>query len=252
LSLGKYASIAVVDSSGKVIGTMGDIGAEGPLEGPGIERVALPGGGYLIARTQPASDAWPRYARAFIHEARSPLNALAIYLELLSSRLASAIPKDRPEASPDRILAKANDQIRRVEELLRSFGELWGARGEKTALSEMVSAASRFSEHEALRLGLTFSSTVVPGIVVGCSPRPVADALVLLLGAVFRAPPESQVAVSLSPQGERAVALSVEVISAQPPAVDLLQAGAEALRLAGGRVEREGQRVSATFSRVSA
>lgn len=250
MGLGHFRSVVVVDASGRVVGGLGENGAEGPLEGPGIERTALPGGGFLIARRSVPSDAWSRYARAFVHEARSPLNALAIYLELLSNRLAGSPPPERREASPDRILTKANEQIRRVEELLRSFGELWGTRAETTNLSEMVSAVARFSEHEAHRLGLTFAAEVAPQLAIGTPSGAMADALVLLLGAVFRAPPESHIAVRLAQRDDR-VALSVDVTrSPVGAAAELLRPGAEALRAVGGVVDMREASVTALFPRV--
>src|SRR4051794_17673311 len=73
-------SVAVVTSDGRVVAAAGDEGAES--EGTQTQRLPLPDGGHLIVRAVPSESAWYRFARAFIHEARSPLNALAIYIEL--------------------------------------------------------------------------------------------------------------------------------------------------------------------------
>ena len=244
-----FASVVVIDRQGRVVAAAGEQPTTSPTEGPGIERFALPDGGFLVTRVALPDSAWSRFSRAFIHEARSPLNALAIYLELLGTRMTGSLPHGRPEAAPDRILAKANDQIRRIEELLRAFGELWGARGETTDLAEAARAACRFSEHEALRDGLQISHEICATAPVAVEPARFADALVLLLGGALRAPPDSVVRLKVAPRDERQVELAVEFAStATRPPLALLEPGEAALKAIGGRVTMGQRGLTAAFA----
>jgi signal transduction histidine kinase len=247
MARGSLASAVVVDAQGRPVATAGDPGAAAVLEGPGVERTPIPGGGFLVTRAAADDEAWSRFSRAFIHEARSPLNALAIYLELLGTRLSEASPKDRPDATPDRIFAKANDQIRRIEDLFRAFGELWGARGEGTDLAEMLRAACRFSEHEALRHGLQMSYEICAHAPIAAAPGLVADAVVLVLAGALRAPQDTRIHLSLQNVRTQEVELQVDLMQGPGTLVELLRPGAERLRAAGGRVELGDRSISATF-----
>lgn len=242
-----FSSAIVVDAQGRVLAAAGE-GLPAPLEGPGVERHALPGGGFLITRTLPADDAWPKFSRAFVHEARSPLNALAIYLELLVPRPDRPAREPRPEASPERILGKANDQVRRIEELLRAFGELWGVRGDNADLAEITRAACRFAEHEALRHGVQLTHEVVPHATIDCSPALVADAVVQLLSGALRARPESKLHLALAIQDDRLAVLEFSVArEALPDDGALLQPGADAFRALGARVDLTSRGVRVTY-----
>lgn len=246
-----FASAVVVDSQGRVIAGIGEKSETGPLEGPGVERVQLPDGGFLVTRMSAPDTAWSRFSRAFIHEARSPLNALAIYLELLNARLVTGMtsPGKRPEAAPDRILSKANDQVRRIEELLRAFGELWGARGESSDFAEILRSACRFAHHEAMRHGVQLSHAICPMAVIACSPIQLADATVTLLGAALRAPAETTVDVTLVIEGREAV-LSVRFAGGPSEIQALLQPGADALRATGGKVVLQPHGLTARYAVV--
>jgi hypothetical protein len=233
-----FASALVLDPEGRIVAGMGDHPEEGPLEGPGVERVQLPDGGFLITRRAAPDAAWSRFSRAFIHEARSPLNALTIYLELLNTRLVkgASTAVQRPEAAPDRVLSKANDQVRRIEELLRAFGELWGARGDNSDFAEILRSACRFAEHEALRHSVQLTHAICPMAVVACSPMLLADATVTLLGAALLAPADTKLEVALTIEG-REVLLSVHFAGTAPDLLELLRPGADALSATGGTVE---------------
>jgi signal transduction histidine kinase len=231
-----------------VVATTGEPLGAAELDGADVVRTPLPDGGFLIARRADNDDAWVRFSRAFMHEARSPLNALAIYLELLGTRLAPADKHDRPDAAPERIFARANDQIRRIEDLIRAFGELWAARGEGAELADMVRAAGRFCEHEALRLGLQWRQEVCPHAPVDAASGSLANALVDLFGGALRAPPETVIHVSLRQTEDRGAALRVELVSPTGSAIPLMKTGIDALRALGVSVQVDARGVLATFA----
>jgi hypothetical protein len=228
-------SAAVVDRSGNVLASAGPDEASW-TESPGIARVPLPDGNFLATRADGGEAAWSSFARAFVHEARSPLNALVIYLELLSPRLPHA--EGRSNVAPERVLAKAQEQVRRVEDLLRTFSELWAPRGNVADLAAIVRAATRFSEHQAIRKSLRFSQQVCKTAFVPVSPGVATDAVVALLSDALEARSESSMDVRLElVEGEPAVRFTVSLpVVAGEPAPGLFNTGTDAFRRCGASV----------------
>jgi signal transduction histidine kinase len=207
----------------------------------------MPDGGVLAVSAAGPDPAWSRFARAFVHETRSPLNALAIYLELVGTRQGNG-QDGKGDPALQRILTKAQDQVRRVDELLRIFSELWAPRGDVTNLAAIVRAAARFSQHEAIRRGFVLKQEICERANIAAPPLLTSGAIVALFGAVLQAPPESQLTVTLELRdaGESAVlTFSVQL----PPAFegDLLSRGAEALSVLGADVSRTENTLTSVF-----
>lgn len=170
---------AVLDRTGQVVACT----VPGPFrELPGDVSVPLPDGGRLVTRT-PDGPAWYRLARAFVHEARSPLNALAIYLDLLGTKVVPAAARaDRPDATGQRLIEKSDQQVRRVDELLGAFLDVWApSADEGVDLATIVRGVGRFAVHEARRRGVTLALEVCAEAPVPVASGPVADALVSTL-----------------------------------------------------------------------
>lgn len=236
------AGAEVVDATGRVLATTA---AEVAASPDGALRWPLPDGAILVAHPAATGEAWARLARAFIHEARSPLNALAIYLELLAARVPEA-PPDNPEASAERLLARAHEQVRRVDDLLMMFGTLWAPAAQgPTDLAGLARAASRFAAHEALRRGLQFESRLCPAAAVQAGGNLVSEALVALFGAALAAGEGTRVEVGLELAGDDAV-LTVSLAAGTMQTA----AAVRALEAAGARVEAGRQGARAAFRRA--
>lgn len=60
-------------------------------------------------------------ARTLAHEVKTPLNALAIHLELLRTRAQTAKASDRPSTQEERSIAALDSSLRQVNRLIRDF-----------------------------------------------------------------------------------------------------------------------------------
>jgi len=229
------SNAAVVDSAGRVIASVGP--AEPTwVNSPDVARVPLPDGGFLAASPDGRDASWSNFARAFVHEARSPLNALVIYLELLGPRTAQA--EGRASIAPEKVLAKAQEQVRRVEDLLRTFSELWAPRGELADFAAITRSAARFSEHQAIRKSLRFTQQICESAPIAAAPVLVADALVALMSGALQARPESAIDIKLEllPEDREArLTVTLPVVAGEVPA-GLFETGAAAFRKLGASV----------------
>lgn len=192
------AGAVVLDAQGRI---QARIGSEVPFDdladGQTSERVPLPGGGWLVGVRPAIEQPWARFVRAFIHEARSPLNALAIYLEVMAGRAGGDAEAGKTIAS---VLERAQSQIRRLDDLLRLFGGLAAPRPEDgTDLVPLVRAAGRFAAHEASRRGLRLDVVLPDGVTVplAADAGAVADALVALLATALLVPEGSELRLEL-------------------------------------------------------
>lgn len=193
----------------------------------------------------PRSDPWERFARAFVHEARSPLNALGIYLELLAPKEAGA---QRPGAQPARLVERAQDQVRRVTDLLACFSDLWAPRAgrEGVDLAALGRAAGRFAQHEAVRQNVGWTSSIADGLVVpvAAPPSALAHALLLLLDGALAVPAESTLELTIA-----AAAPQLRLAVSPPPDDSLTAAGLAAFVALGASVERSGAGLAVSFPR---
>lgn len=234
------AGAKVVDATGRVLASAGrtieGAAGDGPSAaaadsaGRAEERVPLPDGGFLVAERLTAEEPWSRIVRAFLHEARSPLNALGIYLELLQAKLGGTV------AGGERAIQRAQEQVRRLEELLRVFGDLAApTREDPVDLARVVGAVGRFAAHEATRRGLQLELRVSPSVWVRADAGALAESLVLLLGGALEASAGAELVFVLQAAGDVA---ELQLSGLPQDEETLLDAGAGALAGVGATLER--------------
>ncbi len=163
-----------------------------PRQGP----IALPPAEALASIFQAAT----RLVDSLLHDARNPLNALAINLEVLVEKLKDEDGKV-PESQEKNIRAM-REQVYRIDGILRQFADFiaprLGASGEVN-LAEVVQRALDVAGHEARkrRVKLERALDATPPLTVrdpGAVHLLVAQ---LLLGAVGRAEGGTEVRVQL-------------------------------------------------------
>ena len=144
----------------------------------------------------------PRLVDSLVHDARNPLNALAINLEVLSDKLRQSAMSGNAEKN----VRAMREQIVRVDNILRMFAEFLsprrGAAGE-VKLSELVEAALAVAGHEARKKRLRLTARVEPGLSIWLQHAwsPTFLTLHPILRAIRRAEVGSDVEVSLARQG---------------------------------------------------
>jgi signal transduction histidine kinase len=183
----------------------------GKLFEDGTVRRDLTGGLTMVATPRP-EEARRALARALVHELRSPLNALGIYVDLLS----------RPAAegdggpSPAQLAEKAQSQIHRLNDLLQSFLSLATPTG--SDLTTLLGSFVRLANHESMRRGGSMKLEAGGPLPVQAEAGLVVDALVRLVDAVWSQPEVNDVTLRLTGEGVR---VRLEVDGALPPAASL-------------------------------
>jgi signal transduction histidine kinase len=179
---------------------------------------------------------------SLLHEARNPLNALAINLEVLSEKLK---PQEELRASVDKNLKAMREQIFRVDNILRRFAEFIAPRpqpAEKVDLSAIVQSALETVGHEGRKRRIRFSSDVAPQLEIRCSDAAEIHLLVIqpMLQALEKMAAGSQLDVQLSRDGEF-ISLRIqgpENSAVKPASVDrLCRNNGLALSVSDGLVE---------------
>lgn len=246
----RLARAIVVDAAGRVVARTGGDDAS-ILESPHAMRTALPQGGFLIALEVDIESAWHRLARAFVHEARSPLNALGIYLEIIGTRLAAALPGGNLDATGSKMLTRSSEQVRRLDALLESFVDVWAPHPEQPLdLAVLARSAGRFAQHEALRRGLQITVEACETAPIEGNPALVSAALVALFGGVLEGPAEAAFLLAVRFSGGEA---SLEITGGTGGALEverLYGPGARALALAGAEVRTTSAGLHARFERA--
>jgi signal transduction histidine kinase len=135
---------------------------------------------------------------SLFHDARNPLNAIAIHLEVLTEKIRGTEAATKTESN----LRAIRDQVTRVSAILRSFSEflLLKKHGEATLrFSDLVSQSLEVLGYEFRRKGILLRSSIEPNLSVRAEDRSCAGLLVLwpLFRAIRRAPPSSQVQVKV-------------------------------------------------------
>lgn len=212
------------------------------LEIPRLVRRKLSDGSSLVCVPPGATEPARRLARAFVHEVRSPLNALAINLELALTYAKSAFEKKENGPKLEVAIGRAAKQVTRVEELLRVFLSLWApaTEVEECDLVEFAQAAYRLGTHLANRCEAELEIVAEGTAPVWVQGRALADALFCLLD-------ESLVKgshVLLSIRHGPSVTLVVEVNGAEVPSWVITT---RALTALGAQVTREDNQLVAVF-----
>lgn len=246
MALSPFDDVLVLDAQQRVVGSarnQGPLVDGAALEDPTADRQRLPDGTTLVSVPSASVEPARVFARAMVHEIRSPLNALGLYLEVAKSRLHRDSKGERMSAED--ALEKAALQIGRADEVLKSFLELWAPDpmkpGELTALTR---AAGRLASHLATRRRAVLELELPSGpAVVAAAGRALADALLTLFEEAIwdrsDAPGDeapSRVLVTLEAGGD--VRLLVRVEGAPP--LGWLRAARSFMAL-GARVERDSQ-----------
>ena len=135
---------------------------------------------------------------SLFHDARNPLNAIAIHLEVLTEKMRGT------EAAPkaENNLRAIRDQVTRVDAVLKSFSEFLVSkkRGEATLrFSDLVGQSLEVLGYEFRRKSILLRSSIEPNLSIRAEDRSCAGLLVLwpLFRAIRRAPPSSLVEVKV-------------------------------------------------------
>lgn len=210
---------------------------------PQLVRRSLPGGGSLVCVPTSPTEPARRFARAFVHEVRSPLNALAINLDLALTYAKTAFEKKENGPKLEVALARAGKQIGRVDELLRLFLSLWAPATEVEScdLVEFAQAAFRLGTHVANRREADLEIAADGPAQVLASGRALADTFFCLLD-------ESLIRganVVLTITREPTVRMTVEVTKVSAPSWLITT---RALTALGAQVTRDAQRLTVDFT----
>lgn len=137
-----------------------------------------------------------------LHDARNPLNALAINLEVLTDK----IRQSEAAATGEKNVKAMRKQIRRMDVMLRQFGDFLAPRAlgaGEVNLTEIAEAAIELAGHEARKKHLRVVARLEPGLKIWLPHAESAYTLTLqsILRAIGRAQDGSDIEVSLSRQG---------------------------------------------------
>jgi signal transduction histidine kinase len=151
-----------------------------------------------------------RLVDSMMHEARNPLNAIAIHLEIVSEKLR----KSGASVNVDSNLQAMRSQLARVDELLKKFSSfmLPNKRGDGAfPLSSAVELAIELLDYERRRKNVEVAARIEAGLAVQTAERSAASSLILalLLNSLDRAPSGSRVEVTVAAEnGKVAVVIS--------------------------------------------
>lgn len=147
-------------------------------------------------------------AGGLVHEARNPLNAMAIHLEVLADKLRDPASGELP-AHLARNLDAARNQVRRLDGLLRRFGDFASGRIEGDDVGGCFARVVDLCEYYLRRAGVEVEPTGTLQASVA-SPAPVCHVLLeLLFHALAAAPRGSRIRLEAAVRGDR-LALAVE------------------------------------------
>lgn len=175
---------------------------------------------------QAAYQAASHLVESLLHDARNPLNALAINLEVLNEKLKDddgVVPESR-----EKNIKAMREQIFRVDAILRQFAEYIAPRagtGGEVSLSDVVQRGVEVLGHEARKRRVKLLSSVPPGL--RGSARDGAGLRLLVIQTLFRAltrsDPGGDVTVTLQDEGERLILrVRDSLMEGKDPMPDLL------------------------------
>ncbi len=189
-----------------------------------------------------------RLVDSMMHEARNPLNAIAIHLEIVSEKLR----KSGASVNVDSNLQAIRFQLSRVDELLKKFGSfiLPKKRGDGAfSLSSAVELAVELLDYERRRKNVEVAARIEAGLDVQTPERSAASSLVLalLLSSLDRAPSGSRVEVSVAEENGK-VAVVVSDSGVRQLEADFHNSVLEALCIqSGAKLVRREDAVVVTF-----
>jgi signal transduction histidine kinase len=229
----RWFRVEVRTADGLVAASTSD--EEGQPQDDGTVRWSLPGGLSMVATPRPET-ARVALAKAFVHELRSPLNALGMYLDLLSRS------GNKPEsgATPVQLTERSQQQIQRMDELLIACLSLTSS-DDRVDLSMFLKSLVRLAGHESMRLGGSLRLSADEPLLVRAHMCAVLDALCGLLEAIWSQSVQEQVTLRVTGVAG-AVRLEVDGIRLEAAP---LTAPFEA---AGARLESENGRLTAIFA----
>ncbi|MGI5863301.1 MAG: histidine kinase dimerization/phospho-acceptor domain-containing protein [Myxococcales bacterium] len=181
------------------------------VEGRSLEVLAERAEEHLLARVRSGEaderlETFARLAEGMAHDARNPLNALAIHLGLLSERLRRADPALAAKAA--RHLDAMREQVGRIESVLRRFMQ-FASPPEQAPLAidlgELVSRAVSAFGHEAKRKGVVLAADVVGVEVEGDATQLGEAVLHLVKGGIDEGAGGGRLRVSVARSGSEAV-----------------------------------------------
>ncbi len=177
---------------------------------------------------------------SLVHDARNPLNALSINLEVLAERLRRQAESVAPAF--DKNLRVMREQILRVDAILRTFADFIAPRPAALPdgdFSQVVLKALEVVGHECRRRRLTLRPMVEAGVKVGLDG--VAGsffALQPLLRGLRRAPEGGEVTLTLKQEAGFAVLRVADGLpSDEEPLSEVVPALEALCQEQGGRVE---------------
>lgn len=148
-----------------------------------------------------------RLSAGLVHEARNPLNAMAIHLEVLADKLRDDESGELPPQYA-RNLDAARNQVRRLDDLLRRWGEFSCERTEAEELAVSAARAASLCEYHLRRAGLELAIDVPAGLVVDRAGLVCQALTELLLLCARRAAPGSRLHLTgSSREGDISVAI---------------------------------------------
>lgn len=112
------------------------------------------------------AEVYARLSEGMAHDARNPLNAMAIHLELLRDKLANGAPLSATE----RHLTTMRDQVHRIDQILKRFLRFASPRREPPStvdLAELVQQVVEVCGHDARRNGVRVESHLEVARVTG-------------------------------------------------------------------------------------
>jgi signal transduction histidine kinase len=158
----------------------------------------------------PAELSQLRLVDSMMHEARNPLNAIAIHLEIVSEKLR----KSGAAVNVDSNLQAMRSELARVDELLKKFGSFMLPKKQGDGafpLSSAVELALELLDYERRRKNVEVAARIEAGLAVQTAERSAASSLVLalLLNSLDRAPSGSRVELTVAAEnGKVAVVIS--------------------------------------------
>jgi signal transduction histidine kinase len=186
-----------------------------------------------------------------VHDARNPLNALAINLEVLTDK----ISETSASAPTEKNVRAMREQIARIDEILRRFADFLAPKPGGPAqarLSEIVQSAVEVTAHQARKKRIRVSAQVQPGVTAPVEQAWSAHFLTLqaILRAIAGAEPGSEIEVALSRHEKGEIAFSVIGASGKQMSADSTAALEEVCRRSGATCSLLGGEWRLVFSTV--